>query len=201
MTAEVLHDTIVQVTGVPTRFDSVAFPGGDVQKTDFYPLGTRAVQLYDAAVQSYFLQAFGRNPRRIVCECERSGEPTDVNVIAYRPGGVVAPDPVRGRAPADLGEAAVDQTLGAPLGSSLTLGGEPLVDHGVDVDARPCDEKAAVDLPIQGQCEPPDDDVWFVRMKHAGIDSLGMHLEAVTPQVRARIKEMRCIAVPELVRR
>lgn len=47
--------------------------------------------------------------------------------------------------------------------------------------------KAAIDLPIQGQCEPPDDDVWFGRMKAAGIDALGMHLEAVTPAVRARI--------------
>jgi radical SAM protein (TIGR04043 family) len=47
--------------------------------------------------------------------------------------------------------------------------------------------KAAVALPIQGQCEPPDDDAWFARMKAAGIDALGMHLEAVTPEVRARI--------------
>jgi radical SAM protein (TIGR04043 family) len=47
--------------------------------------------------------------------------------------------------------------------------------------------KAAVALPIQGQCEPPDSDDWFVRMHDAGIDSLGMHLEAVTPEVRRRI--------------
>lgn len=47
--------------------------------------------------------------------------------------------------------------------------------------------KAAVDLPIQGQCEPPDDDIWFSRMKEAGIDALGMHLEAVTREVRARV--------------
>ena len=47
--------------------------------------------------------------------------------------------------------------------------------------------KAAVDLPIQAQCEPPEDDIWFQRMKDAGIDTLGMHLEAVTPEVRARI--------------
>lgn len=47
--------------------------------------------------------------------------------------------------------------------------------------------KAAVSLPIQGQCEPPDDDRWFARMKAAGIDALGMHLEAVTPEVRERI--------------
>ncbi|MEP9375150.1 MSMEG_0568 family radical SAM protein [Aquabacter sp. CN5-332] len=47
--------------------------------------------------------------------------------------------------------------------------------------------KAAVDLPIQAQCEPPEDDVWFERMRAAGVDALGMHLEAVTPEVRHRI--------------
>jgi len=47
--------------------------------------------------------------------------------------------------------------------------------------------KAAVDLPIQAQCEPPDDDLWFQRMKSAGVDSLGMHIEAVTQSVRMRI--------------
>lgn len=47
--------------------------------------------------------------------------------------------------------------------------------------------RARVDLPIQAQCEPPDELIWFERMKTAGIDSLGMHLEAVDPEVRARI--------------
>lgn len=47
--------------------------------------------------------------------------------------------------------------------------------------------KARVELPIQAQCEPPDDFGWFERMQAAGIDSLGMHLEAVDPVVRARI--------------
>jgi radical SAM protein (TIGR04043 family) len=47
--------------------------------------------------------------------------------------------------------------------------------------------KARVNLPIQAQCEPPDDFIWFDRMKAAGIDSLGMHLEAADPQVRAKI--------------
>jgi radical SAM protein (TIGR04043 family) len=47
--------------------------------------------------------------------------------------------------------------------------------------------KAAVDLPIQGQCEPPDDAAWFGRMREAGMDALGMHLEAVTEDVRVRI--------------
>lgn len=47
--------------------------------------------------------------------------------------------------------------------------------------------KAAVDLPVQAQCEPPNDPAWFTRLRQAGVDSLGMHLEAVTPEVRARI--------------
>ena len=47
--------------------------------------------------------------------------------------------------------------------------------------------KAAVDLPIQGQCEPPDDNLWFRRMRDTGVDTLGMHLEVITPELRARI--------------
>jgi radical SAM protein (TIGR04043 family) len=37
------------------------------------------------------------------------------------------------------------------------------------------------------QCEPPDNFAWFERMRQAGVDSLGMHLEAVEPKVRERI--------------
>ena len=42
-------------------------------------------------------------------------------------------------------------------------------------------------LPIQAQCEPPDNFVWFDRLHQAGVGSLGMHLEAVSPEVRQRI--------------
>jgi radical SAM protein (TIGR04043 family) len=47
--------------------------------------------------------------------------------------------------------------------------------------------KAAVDLPIQAQCEPPDDDIWFEHLASAGVDSLGMHLEVVTPELRRKL--------------
>jgi radical SAM protein (TIGR04043 family) len=47
--------------------------------------------------------------------------------------------------------------------------------------------KRRVNLPIQAQCEPPDDPIWFERMRQAGIDSLGMHLEVIEPEVRRRI--------------
>nr|WP_245263465.1 MSMEG_0568 family radical SAM protein [Azorhizobium doebereinerae] len=70
----------------------------------------------------------------------------------------------------------------------MTTGTPPGKDRGCAVLAESAAAvKAAVDLPIQVQCEPPDDDAWFARMKEAGADSLGMHLEAVTPEVRARI--------------
>jgi radical SAM protein (TIGR04043 family) len=46
---------------------------------------------------------------------------------------------------------------------------------------------AAAPLPIQAQCEPPADDDWFYVMRSSGIVSLGMHLEAVTEEVRERI--------------
>ena len=42
-------------------------------------------------------------------------------------------------------------------------------------------------LAIQAQCEPPADFDWFQKLADAGVDSLGMHLEAVTEAVRHRI--------------
>jgi radical SAM protein (TIGR04043 family) len=70
----------------------------------------------------------------------------------------------------------------------MTTGTPPGNDRGAAILAESAlAVKAAVDLPIQAQCEPPDDDAWFQRMKDAGVDSLGMHLEAVTPTVRQRI--------------
>ena len=79
--AEVLLDAVAQVTDVPTDFNKIVFLGSDVKDTKDYPKGTRAIQLHDSAVQSYFLQTFGRNQRRITCECERSDEPSLVQVL------------------------------------------------------------------------------------------------------------------------
>jgi hypothetical protein len=87
--AEVMLDAVSQVSGVPTEFNKIAFPGADIRDTDFYPKGTRAIQLYDSAVQSYFLQTFGRNQRRITCECERSEEPSMVQVLHINNGSTI----------------------------------------------------------------------------------------------------------------
>ncbi|RPI88920.1 MAG: DUF1553 domain-containing protein [Planctomycetaceae bacterium] len=62
MSAEVLLDTLSQVTQSPTEFPD-------------YPKGLRALQLPDNNVTSYFLSAFGRPAREFSCECERTSEP------------------------------------------------------------------------------------------------------------------------------
>lgn len=70
----------------------------------------------------------------------------------------------------------------------LTTGTPKGPDRGAAVLAESAAAiRAAVDLPIQAQCEPPEDDAWHQRMREAGVDALGMHLEAVTPEIRQRI--------------
>jgi radical SAM protein (TIGR04043 family) len=70
----------------------------------------------------------------------------------------------------------------------LTTGTPPTKDRGAQILCESAFAiKAAVDLPIQAQCEPPDDDKWFERMRASGIDTLGMHLEVVTPALREQI--------------
>lgn len=91
MMAEVLLDSIDQSLGTTTAFNEIAFPGADTQKTEYYAEGTRAIQLYDAAVKSYFLKTFGRNPREITCECERSDDPSMVQVLHLSNGDTLNP--------------------------------------------------------------------------------------------------------------
>ena len=66
--AEVLLDAISSATGQPTSFKG-------------YPVGTRSLQLPDSNIASRFLSTFGRPDRVITCECERSDEPSMVQVL------------------------------------------------------------------------------------------------------------------------
>jgi hypothetical protein len=80
--AEVLLDAVSDVTDVPTKFTQLLLPGAGVKKIETpYPEGTRAIQLYDSAVKSRFLKTFGRNDREITCECQRTDEPSMVQVL------------------------------------------------------------------------------------------------------------------------
>lgn len=87
---------------------------------------------------------------------------------------------------AEVAQAAVE--LDGVRHMVLTTGTPGTSDRGARVLSE-CAEAIvrAVDLPLQAQCEPPTDFSWFERMRAAGIDSLGLHLEAVSERVRARI--------------
>ncbi len=61
--AEVILDAFSQVTGVPQAFTG-------------YPKGTRALQLPDTRVDSYFLNVFGRPERIVTSAAERMQDPT-----------------------------------------------------------------------------------------------------------------------------
>ena len=87
--AEVLLDAVSQVTEVPTEFKEIEHDGADLKDTEEYPLGTRAMELYDSAVVSRFLSTFGRNKRDIVCECERTNKPSMVQVLHIANGTTI----------------------------------------------------------------------------------------------------------------
>ncbi len=89
LSAEVLSDAIAEVTGVPDQFTELNLNDGSTEKTTFYTNTTRSVQLYDASVKSYFLKTFGRNQREITCECERSNQPSLVQVLHLSNGTTV----------------------------------------------------------------------------------------------------------------
>lgn len=87
---------------------------------------------------------------------------------------------------AEVAKAAVE--LDGVRDMVLTTGTPNVIDRGAAVLAQSARAiKAAVNLPLQVQCEPPRDHAWFQRLRDAGADSLGMHLEAATQAVRARI--------------
>jgi radical SAM protein (TIGR04043 family) len=70
----------------------------------------------------------------------------------------------------------------------MTTGTPPTPDRGAKVLCDSAEAiRAAVDLPLQAQCEPPDTDAWFQRLKDSGVDTLGMHLEVIGADLRREI--------------
>jgi hypothetical protein len=76
MMAEVMLDALSQVTASATNF-------GD------YAANWRALQLPDVNVNSYFLKTFGRPLRAITCECERTAQPSMVQVLHLSNGDTI----------------------------------------------------------------------------------------------------------------
>lgn len=74
--AEALLDATSAVTGQQTKF-----PG--------FPDGWRALQLPSSSAASYFLTTFGRPERVVTCACERSDQPTMVQVLHIANGETI----------------------------------------------------------------------------------------------------------------
>jgi radical SAM protein (TIGR04043 family) len=93
------------------------------------------------------------------------------------------------KTPAQLAEVAeAAQRLDGVKHVVLTTGTPRTPDRGAAVLADVASAiKAATTLPVQAQCEPPAEFSWFARLRAAGVDALGLHLEAVTERVRRRI--------------
>jgi len=68
------HYTLKRLTAEELA-DALDFATGTKEKYPGLPPGTRAMQLPDSEVRSFFLDVFGRPARKISCECERSGQP------------------------------------------------------------------------------------------------------------------------------
>ena len=87
--AEVLADAIADVTGVRDRYTEQVLNDGSTEKLEGYGPDTRALELRDSTVKSPFLQTFGRNAREISCECERSSQPSLVQVLHLSNGSTL----------------------------------------------------------------------------------------------------------------
>ena len=87
--AEVLSDAIADVTGVSDRYAEVVRADGSTEKVTGYDADTRALELRDSTVKNAFLDTFGRNAREITCECERSSQPSLVQVLHLSNGGTL----------------------------------------------------------------------------------------------------------------
>jgi hypothetical protein len=82
--AEVLLDTLAQVTDTPNKFRGL-------------PLGARAVNIADGNTSTYFITTFGRATRKTVCSCEVKMEPNLSQALHLLNGDSVHNRIIRGK--------------------------------------------------------------------------------------------------------
>lgn len=171
---------LLERNGVPVH--EVSFP----QEPLFYSLATR-----DGTPYWKIARLHGRDvlATTVLQTCKRYGHRDTSCQFCAIGQSLAAKQTLSEKTPEHLAEvvhAAV--TLDGVRHVVMTTGTPHTPDRGAAVLAA-CARaiRARVDVPIQGQCEPPADFAWFERLQASGIDSLGMHLEAVTEPVRRRI--------------
>jgi len=92
------------------------------------------------------------------------------------------------KTPAQLAEVgAAAKRLDGVTHVTLTTGTTDLVNKGADYLAQCAFAvKRETGLPIQAQCEPPEDLGVFANMKKMGVDDIGIHVESFDPVIRSR---------------
>jgi radical SAM protein (TIGR04043 family) len=121
--------------------------------------------------------------------CKRYGQRATSCQFCAIGQSLAAKTTIAEKTPAQLAEVALAAVeLDGVKHMVMTTGTPHTDDRGARVLAdAACAVRRAVDLPLQAQCEPPADFAWFSRMASAGVDSLGLHLEAVSEEVRQRV--------------
>lgn len=152
----------------------------------FYGLSTSAGVPYWKIAQLHSTNVLATT---LLQTCIRYGNSTTKCQFCAIGESLKAGKTIREKSPEQLAEvAAAAKRLDGIENVVMTTGTPPTPDRGAAVlTAAAFAIKQATHLPIQAQCEPPDDFHWFVKLRAAGVDTLGMHLEAWDEDVRARI--------------
>ncbi|MBV9489605.1 MAG: MSMEG_0568 family radical SAM protein [Verrucomicrobia bacterium] len=160
----------------------VSFPA----QPKFYALSTAEGVPYWKIAQ---LHASDTLATTVLQTCVRYGNPATKCQFCAIGESLKAGRTIARKTPAELAEvAAAAQRFDRVRNVVMTTGTPPTDDRGAAVLADAAAAvKARTALPIQVQCEPPADFAWFRRLRTAGVDALGMHLEAWDEDVRRRI--------------
>ncbi|WP_346293545.1 MSMEG_0568 family radical SAM protein [Sphaerothrix gracilis] len=181
-TAQIQPDRSVQLEQASSAIAPLAFP----QQPQFYSLSTAdGIPYWQIAL----LHSHDVLATTVLQTCKRYRDPATACQFCAIEKSLEAGRTLARKTPeqlAEVAEAAV--RLDGVKHMVMTTGTPHTPDRGAAYLTE-CAKaiRARVNLPIQAQCEPPDDFTWFERMQAAGIDSLGMHLEAIDPAIRARI--------------
>jgi len=171
---------ILACDGIPFR--PIAFP----RRPRFYDLSTDDGTPYSKIALLHSVDTLATT---VVQTCVRWNDPAQRCLYCGIGLSLESGDTISVKRPEHLAEvarAAVD--LDGVKSFTMTMGTLNETDKGARYMAR-CVRavKAAVELPIEVQFEPPDDLADIAAVREAGADSIGLHVESFDQQVRERI--------------
>jgi radical SAM protein (TIGR04043 family) len=180
--ARAAADGIAQLTRAGRFVGEIRFPG----TPRFYGLSTSDGTPYWKIARLHGTDVLATT---VLQTCVRYGQRASSCQFCAIGQSLAAKQTIAEKSPAMLAEVAEAAVrLDAVKHVVMTTGTPKSSDRGAAVLSRAARAiRERVDVPIQAQCEPPADFAWFERLRAAGVDTLGMHLEAVGEEVRRRI--------------